>query len=303
MTPDIEHIMTYIKVVELGSFTAAAHDLNVSKSVVSKHVSTLEESLNAKLLQRTTRKLSVTDVGQVFYDQVKNIPYAVKHAQQAIQPFSEEPNGLLRVISPTDFLNLFESDVVPNYLMKYPKVQLSVRDVRPVEEHLNDDFDIIVLWKFDYENFPDYNMVPIKLLTLPIGIYISEAYIEEHGCPTTPHELKDHNCFSSAGDRWPFVEKDQSPYLINVNGTLHSQNDQIVRAACTAGVGIAYSSPFIFEEDVKAGRVRQILQDYTNIQIEVYAFYHPTPYMPRKISAFIEEMKAYYHQFVLSDAV
>ena len=294
MTVEIEHVMTYIKVVELGSFTSAAYDMNISKSVVSKHVSTLEASLNTKLLMRTTRKLSVTDVGKVFYDQVKNIPYTVQHAQLAIEPFNKEPHGLLKVISPTNFMSSFKSDVVPNYLSKYPKVKLDLQGVRPVEAHVNAEYDVIILWKFSYEQFADYNLVPVKLFSMPIDIYAAPSYLAEHGTPQTPDELKSHNCFSSAGNRWPFCTEDGTMSYVDVDGRLETKNDEVVHAACQAGTGIAYSYPFVFESDIKRGVVQPILQDYTHLFIELYAFYHPTPYLPPKISAFLDELKTYY---------
>ncbi len=163
MRLDIQYIMTYIRVVELGSFTSAAYDMNLSKSVVSKHVSALEDVLQVRLLKRTTRKLSVTDVGKVFYEQVKNIPYEVEHAQMAIQPFNDEPHGLLRVISPANFIASLKEEVVPSYLLNYEKVSLNLRGVRPVDDYVNDEYDIIILWKLEHLNFPDYNMVAVKL--------------------------------------------------------------------------------------------------------------------------------------------
>lgn len=294
MKPDIEHIMTYIKVVELGSFTSAAHEMNLSKSVVSKHVSFLEEALSARLLKRTTRKLSVTDVGKVFYEQVKNIPYEVEHAQQAIQPFNHEPNGLLKVICPSNFISSLKTDVVPDYLLKYPKVNLSLKGVRPVIDYINADYDVIVLWKLEHLKFQDYNMVAVKLFSMPVGIYATPAYLKEHGTPETPDDLVDHNCFSSVGRRWPFCEKDRAVYYKEVSGRLRSQSDDITHSACIKGVGITYSYPFMFEEDLKSGTVVQLLKDYTQVDLELYAFYHPTPFLPPKISAFLDEMKAFY---------
>lgn len=291
---DIEYVMTFIKVVELGSFTSAAYDMNLSKSVVSKHVSALEDALNVLLLKRTTRKLSVTDVGKVFYEQVKNIPYEIEHAQMAIQPYNDEPHGLLRVICPQNFIASLKNEVVPNYLVNYEKVNLNLRGVRPVIEFVNDEFDVIILWKLQHLNFPDYNMVGVKLFSMPIGIYATPDYLEKYGTPKTPDDLVNHNCFSSAGRRWPFREKDGTVYYKNIDGRLRSKNDDIIHAACIAGVGIAYSYPFLFENELRSGKVTQLLQEHTQIFVEMYAFYHPTPYLPPKISAFIDEMKTYY---------
>ncbi len=294
MRPDIEYIMTFIKVVELGSFTSAAIDMNLSKSVVSKHVSALEDVLKVRLLKRTTRKLSVTDVGKVFYEQVKNIPYEIEHAQMAIQPFNDQPHGLLRVIVPANFIASIKENVISNYLLNNEKVSLNLRGVRPVEDYVNDEFDVIILWKLEHLSFDDYNMVGVKLFSMPIGIYATPDYLAQHGTPQTPDDLVQHNCFSSAGPRWPFREKDGSVYYKNVEGRLHSKNDEVIQAACVRGVGIAYSYPFLFEKELKSGQVIQILQSYTQIFVEMYAFYHPTSYLPPKIKVFIDDLKTYY---------
>lgn len=295
VAPDIEHIMTFIKVVELGSFTSAAYDLGISKSVVSKHVSSLEEALHSRLLKRTTRKLSITDVGKVFYEQVKNIPYEIQHAQQAIQPFNDEPHGLLKVIAPANFITSLKDEVVPDYLLKYPKVNLSLRGVRPVINYVNEEFDVIILWKLAHVNFPDYNMVAVKLFSMPVGVYATPEYLEEHGTPQHPDDLLNHNCFSSTGRRWPFRQEDGSVYYINIDGRLRSKSDEIIHAACSNSVGIAYSYPFLFQDELQNGTVVQILKDYTHIYIEMYAFYHPTSFLPPKISAFNEALKSHYH--------
>lgn len=292
--PSIEHIFTFIKVVESGSFTAAADALSLSKSVVSKHVSLLEECLQAQLLKRTTRRLHVTDMGQTFYEQVKNIPYEVAHAQQSIQPFQDEPRGVLRVISPLNFVSSLKLEVVPNFLTQHPHVEMDFRAVRPVFDYVNDEYDVIILWKLQHEDFPDYNLQSMKLFSMPLAVYATPGYLEANGTPQTPSDLKSHNCFSSIGRHWPFREAGGEVYSIETQGRLHTNNDEIIQSACVSGAGISFSYPFLFYKALQAGQVVPVLEDYTNVFIELYAFYHPTSYLPPKIAVFIERMKTYY---------
>lgn len=292
--PNIEHIYTFIKVVESGSFTAAAEALSLSKSVVSKHVSSLEEVLQAQLLKRTTRRLHVTDMGRTFYEQVKNIPYEIAHAQQSIQPFQDEPRGVLRVISPLNFVTSLKLEVVPNYLTQYPHVEMDFRAVRPAIDYVNDEYDVIILWKLQHESFPDYNLQSMKLFSMPLAVYATPDYLEQHGTPQTPSDLKSHNCFSSIGRHWPFCEKSGEVYSIETRGRLHTNNDEIIQAACLSGTGIAFSYPFLFYKALQKRQVVPVLQDYTNVFIELYAFYHPTSYLPPKIGVFLDQMRAYY---------
>jgi DNA-binding transcriptional LysR family regulator len=292
--PNIEHIFTFIKVVESGSFTAAADLLGLSKSVVSKHVSALEDVLQAQLIKRTTRKLNVTDIGREYYDQVKSIPYAVEHAQQAIQPHKDEPRGKLKVISPLNFISSLKLDVVPQYLLQHPHVELELLGVRPVIDYLDEQFDVIILWKLQHDTFLNYNLQSVKLFSMPIGVYASPDYLAKHGAPKTPADLKSHNCFSSLGNSWPFKQAGGDVFSVDVGGRLNTNSDEVVDAVCSQNGGIAYSYPFVFYKSLKRGHVLPILSDYTHVFIELYAFYHPTSFLPRKIAVFIEEMQTYY---------
>ena len=293
---NIEHVYTFIKVVEQGSFTAAADILELSKSVVSKHVSALEDSLQAQLLMRTTRMLKITELGRAFYDQVKNIPYEIAHAQQAIQPQQDEPRGQLNVIAPVNFLASLRIHVIPSFLETYRDVTLNIRGVRPVVDSIDESFDIIILWKLQHVDFPNYNLQSTKLFSMPIEIYATPEYLEEHGAPQTPADLKHHNCFSSLGHLWPFRQPDGDVFSVDVSGNLLTNSDEVVVSSCLNHVGVAYSYPFIFDKAIRRNRVVSLLSNYTNVHIELYAFYHPTAYLPPKIAAFIDVMKVYYQQ-------
>ncbi len=262
--------------------------------MVSKHVSALEDSLGTQLLQRTTRKLVPTDTGISYYQQVKTIPEQVHAAQQVLQPYAKKPRGILKVISPANFAESLRLEVIPDFLTAHPEVTLNLKLVRPVRDYVNHDFDIIILWKLSNANFPDYNLIPKKLLEMNIGLYASPDYLKKHGTPQTPEDLEHHNCFSSVGRQWPFRKGKGVIKQINVSGNLISKDDSVIQTATSKGLGIAYSYPFIFQKELQEKTVVPVLQEYTNLRIDIYAFYHPTPYLPLKISAFIKGMQDYY---------
>lgn len=296
--PEIDHVLTFIKVVETGSFTSAANARNVSKSVASKHVSALEEALNNQLIKRTTRKLIITDAGKVFYESVKNIPDQITQAQQQLQPFSEEPHGILKVIAPANFGTSMKVDVVPEYLIANPKVTMQLQLVRPVEDHLHEDFDVAIMWRLTHEEFPDYNLIAKKLFTMPVGLYASRDYLKKHGEPKKPEDLLHHNCFSSVGNHWPFANKRNKIYYIDVPGRLQTKSDQIIHAATCKGLGVAYSYPYIFKDELKSKHIVRLLEEYTPFDLEVYVFYHPSAYIPLKITTFIEALQEFYQKLM-----
>lgn len=295
MAVEIDHILTFIKVVEQGSFTAAADALRVSKSVVSKHVTSLEEALGCQLLKRTTRKLIVTDVGHAYYSQVKSIPDQIQSAQLSLQTYADEPKGVLKVIAPANFAASLKTNIIPDYLLAHTNITLNMNFVRPAEDYINDDFDIIILWKLNNTNFPDYNLVPTKLFSMPVGLYVSPQYLEQQEVlPSSAKDLVNYNCISSIGRKWPFREEDGSLYYVYTSGNLETSHDEVIREATVRGVGIAYAYPFLFAEDLQAGRVVPLLPSHTQLMLEVYAFYHPTPYLPVKIRNFVDTMKHFY---------
>ncbi|MCH9644211.1 MAG: LysR family transcriptional regulator [Gammaproteobacteria bacterium] len=291
MNSDLQYIVTFIKVIEFGSFSQAAEELGVSKSVVSKHVSALESSLKTQLLKRTTRKLVLTDTGQAYYQQVKNIPEQLTNAQQTLQPYSEKPHGVLKVIAPENFYNAIRETVVPQFLLQNPEVSLQLQFVRPAKNYINDDFDIIILWKYGHLNFPDYNLIPFGIYSMPIQLYATPGYLKKHGTPKTPQDLLQHNCFASVQEAWPFKKKTEDLFHINIKPSLITKNDIIIHGAVVADVGIAYAYPRLFADDLKSGKVVQVLPEYTPLTIDFYAFYHPSPFQPLKIKAFLEQLK------------
>lgn len=292
----LEHVATFIAVVKNKNFTGAANALRLSKPVISKHVSALEEALQCQLFKRTTRKLSLTEVGHAFYKQIKNIPDQLHHAEQMVQHFNEQPQGILKIFSPTNIARSLKEDIIPNFLQTYPDVTLQLHFKRPIENYLNEVFDIIILWKLNHINFPDYNLIAKKLFVMPVGLYATPNYLSKYGEPKNPEDLKNHNCFSSIGERWPFRDKNGMLFYQQVSGKINTHDDEVLKNVVMRDLGICYSYPFLFEEELINKKVVPLLKNNTQLFIEVYACFHPTNYLPLKISAFIEMVKTYYQQ-------
>lgn len=297
LKPQLEHIMTFIKVVELSSFSAAADDLAVSKSVVSAHVSTLEQALQCQLLIRSTRKLSLTDAGLAYYNNLKTLPDLLSTAQNCLLDYNEMPRGILKVIAPMNLSHSLKKEIVPGFLKQYPDVTLQLSLVRSIESHLSSNFDVLIMWKLEHENFPDYPFVAKRLLKLPVGLYASPNYLKKHGTPKTPDDLLQHNCFSAANEQlWPFTLPDGKIIQLSVRGNLKTTDDDVIHGAVCEDVGIAYSYSYFYLDALKQGTVVPVLEEFTHVNIEVYACYMPGAYVPLKISCFIEKMRDYYQK-------
>lgn len=290
-----EHVISFIAVVEYGSFTRAADELHVSKSMISKHVQALEDRLNVELVKRSTRQLVITDIGQAYYQQIKDIPERLQAGLEIIQPYLAEPKGILRVLSPTNMSASLREFVIPHFMKQYPGVILQIEFFQPTNLRvIQENFDIIILWKLSITQFPSYNLIPTDLFSTEIGLYASPDYLDTHGIPKIPSDLLKHNCLSSIGNNWPFNIPNKGLVYTRVHGSLETSEDSVIQSAVCAGLGINYGHPFMYQDELQSGKVVRVMESYTNFQLDISAFYHPSPKIPLKVRAFIELMQAYY---------
>ncbi len=292
----LEHALSFIRVIEAGSFTQAAEEAGVSKGVLSQHVNTLEQQLGVQLLTRTTRRLHLTDLGTKYYELIRDIPRQFAGAQELLLSQRAEPYGTLRLVVPQNFTASLKESVLPNYLKQYSKVKVALTCVPASDSDLMSDYDIRIAWKLANERFPDYNLVAKKILTMNVGMYASANYIRKHGTPKTIEELKHHNCFSSAGNVWPYKSKGSHVKMVEVQGQLQTSDESVVHSAVLNDIGIAYSYPFVFEKELRDGTIKAILPELTQLSLEIYAFYKPTEFLPKKTQAFIDILLAYYKE-------
>jgi DNA-binding transcriptional LysR family regulator len=295
MKPQVDHILSFVKVAELGSFSKAAERLNVSKSVVSKHITALESALKTQLLQRSTRSLKLTEAGLHYFQQVKHLPDQLRVAQNSLQALTQKPCGRLKIIAPENLCQSLKQVVVPHFLKRYPDVTLDIQFVRPASDYVSHDFDLIILWKIASQQFPDYALVPKKLFSISACLFATTTYLKKHGTPKTLNDLKNHNCISSAGTQWPFCKQGaHKMHYIQVSGNILTQSEEMVHAITTKDLAIAYAYPVLFKDEIRSGKIKQIMPEETHVNIDVCAFHHPTPYLPLKTRLFLDEMKQYY---------
>jgi len=283
-------MQTFAKVVELGSFAAAASRLELAPSAVTKQVAFLERKYGVRLLNRTTRKLSLTDAGRAFYERVRGLLAELEELELALQADVQRPSGKLRISAPFTFGILHLGPAVAEFMRQFPEVtvdlELNDRRVDLVE----DGFDLAVR----IGPMGDSTLVARHLAEIEIMVCASPEYLAEHGTPQHPDDLKQHSClnyaYSSSGNVWDF-EKDGQTHLVTVSGSFRANNGDVIRTAALAGHGLIMQPDFIIGEDVRAGRLVQVLPEYRVPSIGLYAVYPHRRFLSAKVRAFVEHLE------------
>ncbi len=297
MAGTFEEIEAFARVVEGGSFAAAAAALGVSASVVTRRVQALEARLAVQLLQRTTRSLALTEAGRLFHDRVARIPTLLSEATEAVRDMGTDVSGQLRVIMPSSFASSgFHHQVIPRFLREHPAVHLTLRAVADPLTHLREDFDLLVAARGPGLRFPDTSHVRRRLVKFRSAVFASPAYVARHGAPRTPADLAGHNCLSYPDRRWHFVDPlPRAPLAVLTRGTLTTNSNAMLYAGVLGGIGIAYTTPYFFEADEADGRVVRVLARYTeHAEQEIHLFHPAGRFRPKRVRAFADALAIHF---------
>ncbi|WP_373186406.1 LysR family transcriptional regulator [Halopseudomonas sp.] len=282
----LDDALIFTRVVECHSFTSAALTLNMQKSTVSRRIAQLEERLGVRLLNRTTRKLRLTEVGQAYYERCRQIMQEFAEAEQAIMQLQSEPTGLLRISSPIEFGQLFLGRVVGEFMRRYPAIQVEVelttRTIDPVEEGI----DVVI----HRGRLQDSSLVARPMMTSPRQLFASPEYLAQYGMPERPEELTHHRCINTlmdGGRKWHFNEPNVS---VQVTPVLVANNITFAREVAIAGAGIINVPAFIAEPYVEQGLLCRVLEHVVLPSTELYALYPSRRFQAMKVKAFIDFM-------------
>jgi DNA-binding transcriptional LysR family regulator len=280
-------IKTFTRVVQLRSFGAAARELRLSRSVVSKYVIELEQELGAQLLTRTTRSVTPTENGQAYYERCIAILADLEEADLAVGRLQSEPRGLLRVNAPMSFGTLHLSRAIADFMEMHPQLQiqliLSDQLIDPVQE----GFDVTLR----IADLAPSSMIARKIAPALRVICAAPSYLSRRGTPKHPNELTAHDCLSyghlATGTQWKLTGRN-SDHWIRVPWTLCTNNAEVLRDAAVRGRGIALLPTFIAGADLQAGRLRTILTDFKAPDISICAIYPETRHLSIKVRLFID---------------
>lgn len=280
----------FILIVDEGSFTAAAKQLNVTPSALSKLVTRLETSLSVKLFERTTRKLIITRAGQQVYDQAMVMVNAAKQAVELSTTAHQEMSGALTVAAPEAFLNsVLQPHVVP-FLKKYPDIQLKLRVADGEIDLIRDGIDIA----FKLTDKPDENLVLREVSKTNLVLCASPDYIAKRGMPTHPTHLEEHDCLYLAENDsdhiWDFFKEDEY-HSVPVAGRYAVNHSQMRLNGVKNALGIGIFHEFVIADAIEQNQVVPVLEDWTiksNYHGAIAMQYPQTKYMPARLRGFID---------------
>ena len=278
----------FVRVVERGSFTLAADDLALSRAAVSKYVSRLEERLGARLLHRTTRRLSLTEAGAALFEASRGAIERIEEAEAAVARFQSKPRGRLRASAPMSFGILHLAPLLAEFAAECPEVTLDMRLDDRYVNLVEEGFDVAVRIGV----LSDSSLVARKLATTRHVVCASEAYLAQHGEPESPEDLVSHDCllysYLSTANVWRFQAANGREIPVAVSGSFRINNGIALAEAALAGHGILLSPSFYIGPLLRAGKLRRILAGYTLPSLGVYAVYPQTSHVPPKVRAFVD---------------
>ncbi|HBR4602014.1 TPA: LysR family transcriptional regulator [Klebsiella pneumoniae] len=280
----------FVSAVEEGSLVSAARRFGLSPSMAGKHVSAIEEQLKVRLLQRSTRKLTLTDVGRSYYTRCKRLLEEYEDANREAQDAQQSVHGILRVAAPTTFGALHLGRVVSNYLAEYPDVSIETTLSDRYVDLLADGIDVAIR----IGRLQDSDLVARRLASCRMMFCAAPSFLARHGEPKTIEQLRQapRLAFSqavSAGD-WSVTNANGQTYHIDGEIRLAANNMQMLLAAALTGAGVVYGPSFVFEQSIASGALRVLLPDHKTKDLAIHAIYPSKRHVSLKVRRFIEHL-------------
>lgn len=284
-----EDMRLFTQVLESGSFTAAADQLGVSKQLISRRLMQLEERLGVRLLNRSTRRLDVTPLGQAYYEASLRLLGEVEQVEQSIAGQHGDPRGTVRMSAPLSFAVEHLSAILPEFMQRYPKVTVELDLSDRSVDLLAEGFDLALR----IGQLEDSSLIARRLAQVDRVWVCSPAYIEAQGAPQMPEELTQHACLPYGHGRavqWRF-ERQGKTQVVHVNGRLRANNGEVLRDAAIAGLGITYLPVFIVGRALAAGQLVRVLDEFRGPPLAVSAVSPQHRQAARAVQALIEFMR------------
>ncbi len=287
MSDRLQRLMVFTRIVDCGSFTAAADQLSMSRAAVSKHLMALEDRLGVRLLNRTTRRCSLTEAGQAFYERGRQILSDLDEAEREAGQTGMRPRGLLKVNAPMTFGTMHLAPAVPAYLEAWPDVSIDMTLNDRVVDLLEEGFDVAVR----IGRLADSSLVARRLAPCRMLACAAPAYLARRGRPRVPHELGLHDClgyaYASNRETWEFAAPD-GPLQVRIKGRLRVNNGEALVAAAVAGLGIVMTPSFMASAELADGRLVPVLGDWPSPERGIYAVWPHGRHLSAKVRSFVD---------------
>lgn len=287
MTQLSEH-QTFVHVVDSGSFSSAARILGVSKSHVSKQIGRLEERLGARLLQRTTRRVALTEAGRAFYERCARILEDLQEAELAVSRLQSTPTGTLRITAPFSFGLDYVAPAISEFLQAHPRLNVDLDYTDRYVDIVGEGYDMAVR----IGRLRDSSLIARKLAPMRMFTVTSPSYLEANGIPTTPEELRNHSCLHytlrHGGSNWQYGNAQGAEVSVKVDGRIQCNNGDALMTAAVGGLGIALLPDFIVAPAIRSGKLKIILDDWADTSNAIWLVYPHNRHLSAKVRVFVD---------------
>ena len=273
-----EGVSEFVAVAEAESFTAAAKTLGISTAQVSRQVSALESRLSTKLFYRTTRKVSVTEAGQIYYQHCRQVLDGLEEAERTITNLQLTPNGKLRLTAPVTYGEKAIAPLVNDFVLRYPKLEVQLHLTNQKLDLVAGGYDLAVrLGKLE-----DSSMMAKRLSSRTFYVCASPGYLSTYGVPYSLSELEQHNCLQGNLDYWRFQERGK-PYNVRINGNIISDSGWALLDAALKGIGIVQLPDYYVQPSLASGQLVSLLEHYQEADDGIWAVYPHNRHLSPKV--------------------
>lgn len=285
----LTRIKAFTLVVETGSFSAASERLDISRAATSKYVSQLEAQLGVRLLNRTTRHVSMTESGQMYFERCREMLHLMEEADDMVTGMSTMPKGTLRISAPSVFAHRHLVPLLGEFNQLYPEVKMEIMVSERVVDLVDEGYDLAI--RIAYQH--DGELIARRLTSCMHVLVASPDYLKTAPVLETPADLQQHACMLysfTQNNTWP-LEKNGQDYPVKISPVITSNNPEVLLEAAIAGMGITIMPTFIAYEAIRSGQLQTVLNDYTLLNLDIHAVYASRHHLPAKIRTFIDFLK------------
>ena len=276
-------MLVFAEVVATGSFSQAAKRLGLSKASVSREVARLERRLGAQLLRRTTRSMSLTEIGETFYAGCQRMAEEAEQAERSVSELQAEPRGEIRLVTPISLGQFHIAPLLPAFLARHPKVRVRVELTDRMVDLVSEKFDLAIRIT---GRLSDAALVQRRLCPIRFVVCASPAYLARHGTPSDPDELFQHNCLGMGASPWHLLLSRE--WAAKLRGDLFVDNGDALRRIALLGHGIVFLPTYLVGEDLAHGRLVRILADDLGLEASAFALYPQSRHASPKVRALID---------------
>lgn len=285
----IADFQLFLRVLDLGSISAAARSLDLSVATASQRLKRLEKALGVKLLNRSTRQLSATAEGAALAEQGRALIDDLEALTSSLRKAAKDVTGTLRVTVPAAFGRLYISPLLPRFLARHPSLKVSIDMSDTVQDIVGEGFDLAIR----IGHLEDSSLISRRLTSNRRLLCASPEYLQRHGTPDSPDALREHDCLLMVGpkgprDHWTLIAPDGAETTIRVRGRLESNMGEAIRDAALAGLGISLHSAWHVCDDLRHGKLKVVLPEYAIPETAIYAVMPPRRLTLPRVGAFIE---------------